>query len=199
MAKQLILASQSPRRLQLLQQAGFTCSVRVAGTDETPRSGEAATDYVERVAREKAQAVWESLTLTEQQTSVVLAADTEVVLGERIFGKPLDAQDAVQMLHALSGKTHAVMTAVACQDAHGVEVVGQESRVQLHALDADWITDYVHSGEADGKAGAYGIQGFAATAIAHLDGSFSSVMGLPLFEATQLLARFQIVPQWRIR
>lgn len=184
----LYLASQSPRRRELLKQLGITFEVvdvevleeRVAG--ETPRA------YVDRVARDKARAGAHTTMLRDPQ-AVVLGADTEVVLANRVFGKPADADDAAAMLHVLSGRTHTVVSVVCCAWRGNVEVLASESQVTFATLTAAEITRYVATGEPHGKAGAYAIQGRAAAFIRHLAGSYSGVMGLPLFETAALLRR----------
>lgn len=182
----LYLASQSPRRRELLVQLGVgfeTLDIEVPevrGANETPR------EYVERVARAKARAGWQ--VLRERAVGgVVLGADTEVVLDGRVFGKPRDADDARSMLGVLAGRTHAVLSVVCCVSPAGESIVASESAVTVAALDDAAIARYVETGEPFGKAGAYAIQGRAAGFIAHLAGSYSGVMGLPLFETASLL------------
>ena len=185
----IYLASRSPRRRELLAQIGIKHEVIAADVDESIAPGEAPRDYVLRLARAKAGAGWRSAAGRER--APVLAADTTVALGSRIFGKPEDRADAARMLAELSGARHEVFTALALQlDAH-VETALSASEVEFCELDADAIRDYVASGEADDKAGAYGIQGLAAKFVVELRGSYSGVMGLPLFETTQLLARIK--------
>lgn len=184
----LYLASQSPRRRALLLQLGAAFEVvdvavpEVRGTDEAPRA------YVERVARAKAVAGL-AVVLTVDPDAVVVGADTEVVLDGRVFGKPRDADDAVEMLRALSGRTHAVASVVCCARRGAIDVALCESQVTFANLDDRSIARYVASGEPSGKAGAYAIQGRAAAFVAHLSGSYSGVVGLPLFETAALLAR----------
>ncbi len=188
-ANWIYLASRSPRRRELLAQIGVEHEVIAADVDESIAPGEAPRDYVLRLARAKAGAGWRSASGRER--APVLAADTTVALGSRIFGKPEDRADAARMLAELSGARHEVFTAIALQlDAH-VETALSASEVEFCELDADTIRDYVASGEADDKAGAYGIQGLAAKFVVELRGSYSGVMGLPLFETTQLLARIK--------
>lgn len=186
----LYLASQSPRRRELLGQLGVSFSILDVDVVEVPFPEELPVDYVQRVARDKAQAGWESLDRETQAHALVLASDTEVVLGDRIFGKPKDADDAVQMLQALSGRTHDVMSAVCVMSAkreHGDVCI---SRVRFAELDEADIAAYVATGEPFGKAGAYAIQGKGATLIQYLEGSYSGVMGLPVFETAKLLRGF---------
>ncbi len=182
---ELILASASPRRLELLRQIGFAPRVLASEIPELRGAGESVLDYSRRVALEKALAGWNACA---QDSSVrVLGADTEVVLDEMIFGKPADALDARRMLRLLAGRTHRVPSSVAIVGAGFSRVLTQVSEVTFSALGDAEIAAYVDSGEAFGKAGAYAIQGRAARFIARLDGSHSGVMGLPLFETGQLL------------
>jgi len=184
----LTLASQSPRRRELLAGLGFELEVRPAHTDESVRPGEAARDYVRRVAREKAHAV---------PGALVLAADTAVVLDGEVLGKPMDEADAQRMLRALSGRTHEVLTAVCVEarPAHGgtgAEPFTGEAlvatEVDLAPLDAARIAWYVATGEPFDKAGAYAIQGIAGAFVRTVRGSVSNVVGLPLDETLALLA-----------
>jgi septum formation protein len=180
---QLILASTSPRRRELLTQLGATFEVLAVAVDERPLAGELPIDHVCRLALAKARAGAE-----QAPDACVLGADTVVVLEGEIFGKPADAADAAAMLRRLSGRTHVVLSAVACvhQGAHGVRL--SESKVTFRALSGDEIEAYCATGEPLDKAGAYAIQGRAAAFIRHLDGSYSGVMGLPIYETAELLA-----------
>lgn len=187
----LYLASQSPRRRQLLEQIAVrfdTIDVEVA---EIRAPGEAPADYVSRVAREKAGAGL--LKLSGVADAVVLGADTEVVLGDDVFGKPADAAHATQMLRRLAGREHQVITMVWCMSAGREERAVNETAVEFGVLSDEAIAAYVASGEPVGRAGAYAIQGRAAAFIARIDGSYSGVMGLPLFETAGLLRRFGIL------
>jgi septum formation protein len=180
------LASGSPRRRELLQQIGV--SFRVVGTavDETVLPGEAPPAYVARLAAAKADAGWE---MSRDATDVpVLAADTAVILDGMILGKPADRQDAESMLYRLSGRTHEVLTAIALRTAAGLQSRISRSEVTFRTLAAGEAQAYWDTGEARDKAGAYAIQGRAAIFIAELRGSFSGVMGLPLFETAELLS-----------
>ncbi len=179
----VILASQSPRRRELLTQIGVPFEAWPADVDETVHSGEAPESFVRRVALEKARTIAVSC-----PEAIVLGSDTAVVLGDHIFGKPQDADDAERMLTALSGRTHQVMTAVAIVCPHGERVIVQVSDVSFRTLDGAEIRRYWHTGEPCDKAGAYAVQGLAARFIARLNGSYSGVMGLPLFETCELLA-----------
>jgi septum formation protein len=186
----LYLASQSPRRRQLLEQIGIRFGVLDVEVPEVRADGEPAESYVSRVAREKAGAGL--LKVMGSPGAVVLGADTEVVLGDEVFGKPRDADDAAAMLRRLSGRTHRVVSVVWLVSAGREEHAVQVSEVSIATLsDAD-IAAYIATGEAFGKAGAYAIQGHAAAFIAHLSGSHSSVMGLPLHETARLLAAFGV-------
>lgn len=189
----LYLASQSPRRRELLAQVGMVFETidvdvpEIRAADESPRA------YVERVARAKARAGLEAA-INRDPGAVVLGADTEVVLDDRVFGKPRDDADAAVMLRALSGCTHDVISVVCCVSAQGERVATCTSAVTFAELEATTIEHYVATGEPFGKAGGYAIQGRAAAFIAHLSGSYSGVMGLPLFETLQLLLRFNAGP-----
>ncbi|MCK0714572.1 Maf family protein [Chromohalobacter sarecensis] len=185
----LRLASASPRRRELLASIGVTLEVAPADIDETPWEGEVPGAYVERLAREKAQAGAAGTSLP------TLGADTAVVLEQRILGKPRDREDAVAMLTALSGTTHDVMTGVAVAGPRGVLSVCVTTRVTLRSLSAHEIDAYWRSGEPVDKAGAYAIQGLAAIFVEHIEGSHSAVVGLPLFETAKLLTR-QGVSLW---
>ncbi|MCZ6717270.1 MAG: Maf family protein [Gammaproteobacteria bacterium] len=193
-AKYLYLASRSARRQQLLRQIGVEFSCRAAAVDESTRDGEKPAAYVERLATEKAQDVAETV---DQVNSVVLAADTAVVLGGRIFGKPADREDARKMLRALSGKDHQVFTAVAMSFDGKTESRLSVSEVMIRPLSEALIERYWKTGEPDGKAGGYAIQGYAAGFIERLAGSYSGVMGLPLCETVELLE--QIGVGWALR
>ena len=176
------LASVSPRRRELLTQIGVPHLVTGAHIDESVHPGERPHDYVQRMARTKAQTVW------EQDLSLpVLGADTTVVLDGKVFGKPADRADALRMLSLLSGRTHDVLTAVALASKEGLAMRVNVSAVRFRALAADEIAAYWQTGEPRDKAGAYAIQGLGAVFIESLTGSFSGVMGLPLFETSELL------------
>lgn len=186
----LYLASQSPRRRELLEQAGIAFSVLHVEVPEQREAGESPQDYVHRVARDKARAGLAHLAVEDRANAVVLGSDTEVVLDGVVFGKPRDADDAAAMLQRLSGRTHEVISAVWLV-AEGREQGGVcVSRVRFAQLDEVTIAAYVDSGEPFGKAGAYAIQGRGASLIEHLEGSYSGVMGLPLFETSRLLKSF---------
>jgi septum formation protein len=192
----IYLASGSPRRRVLLQQIGV--SFRVVGTavDEATRSAEAAQAYVLRLAAAKADAGWErSRGAAAAPDAPVLAADTAVVLDGKILGKPADRQDGEAMLRQLSGRTHEVLTAVALRTAAGLQSRISRSEVTFRPIALPEAQAYWETGEPRDKAGAYAIQGRAAVFVAELRGSFSGVMGLPLFETAELLGEAG-VSQW---
>ena len=186
----LCLASQSPRRRALLEQLGATFSVLDVEVPEQRAAGELPRDYVHRVARDKARAGLVLLDAGDRDDAVVLGADTEVVLDGDVFGKPRDADDAAAMLRRLSGRTHAVVSAVWLVGSGREQGDVCVSQVRFATLDEATIAAYVATGEPFGKAGAYAIQGRGAALIEHLQGSYSGVMGLPLFETARLLRRF---------
>jgi septum formation protein len=201
----LYLASRSPRRRELLAQIGVRYTVLLFRTDPQPDpdtderalAGEVPAAYVERVACAKADAGWARLVQRRLPHAPVLAADTAVVLDGRIFGKPRDRAEAAGMLAALSGRSHEVYTAVALRYAQRLERALSRSEVRFRALAPEEIRDYVASGEADDKAGAYAIQGRAARFIVEIHGSPSGIAGLPLFETAELLARLGPLPERR--
>ena len=192
----LILASQSPRRRELLASLGVEFSVVVADIDETPVVGETPAECVARLARGKVDAVWQRLAGDRSgvapQNPVVLGSDTIVVIDRQILGKPCDRADAAQMLAQLSGREHHVLTAVAMRDARRQECVVQTSAVSFAKLSEREIQRYIATGEPDDKAGSYAIQGQAAAFVMSLNGSYSGVVGLPLYETRQLLLDFGI-------
>lgn len=185
---QLILASASPRRQELLQQIGVSFQVHPVDIDESPLQDESAATYVERMALEKARAGWEN----SKQSLPVLGSDTAVVLDGHILGKPRDRAHGLEMLQQLSGRAHQVMTAVALVREGETGIRLSESRVFFADISYDEQIRYWESGEPADKAGAYAIQGRAAVFIQRLEGSFSGVMGLPLRETAELLDRFGI-------
>lgn len=184
----LYLASQSPRRRELLQQIGRDFGLLDVDVPEQRAPGETALDYVSRVAREKAGAGL--LKVVAVPRAVVLGADTEVILDDDVFGKPADAPAAAAMLRRLSGRTHLAVSAVWVMDAGREEHAVSTSEVTFAPLSEEDIASYVASGEPFGRAGAYAIQGRAAAFISHLSGSYSGVMGLPLHETARLLRAF---------
>ena len=186
----LYLASRSPRRNELLARLDRPFQALDLHVPEVRAPDESAADYVQRVAADKARA---GLALVAHDPdAVVLGSDTEVVLDGRVFGKPVDADDARAMLRALAGRTHQVMTAVALVAAGREQGVLVVSEVTFAAIDEDRIAAYVASGEPMDKAGAYAIQGGAERYIRHLAGSYSGVMGLPLQQTEQLLQAFEL-------
>lgn len=186
----VVLASQSPRRRELLEQIAVQHEVFIADVDESPLPNELPRDYVQRTARLKAEAA-----VKANPDRVVLAADTAVVCDQRIMGKPADEQDARDMLRLLSGRSHEVYCAVWVQQATESHSAVNVSQVTFRVITDDEITTYWHTGEPQDKAGAYAIQGRAAVFIKRLEGSFSAVMGLPLFETAQCLAPFDEVTE----
>ena len=182
----LILASKSPRRRELLRQIGLAAEVRSADVDESPAPGEAPADYVLRIALAKARAVRAALD-TGTAARPVLAADTAVICDDRILGKPADAAEAARMLALLSTRTHQVLTGVALLGAAERTAVSS-TRVWLRAISAAEAAAYWTSGEPQDKAGGYALQGLGAVFVERLEGSWSGVVGLPLFETAQLLA-----------
>ena len=186
MNRQLVLASASPRRAELLASAGFTFIVRPAEVDETPLPDETPRRYVLRVARAKARMI---AAQRDPLGSIVLAADTTVVVDGKMLGKPHDRDDAVRMLQTLSGVIHEVLTGVAliAADSEHEEVV--TTHVRLMPLTADEIAWYVDSGEPEGKAGAYAIQGRAARFVDWIEGSWSNVVGLPVATVYEMLKK----------
>jgi septum formation protein len=183
------LASASPRRSELLRQIGVPFAVRPAAIAETLRPGEAAATYVQRLATEKAAAVWSAVEGGAEEPRPVLAADTAVVLDGRVLGKPADAMAAEAMLAELSGRAHRVLTAVTLRTDEATDTLLCESEVRFRATTAAERRAYSASGEPFDKAGGYGIQGRAAVFVEHLRGSYSAVVGLPLFETATLLER----------
>ena len=176
----LVLASQSPRRRQLLEMLGIPVVVSPAHVQEIPLPGEAPLAYARRLARDKARAV---------PGAYVLGADTIVVLGDALLEKPADREDAVRMLSQLQGRRHEVITAV-CLVHDGQEHEAQDTtEVYFRAMDEAYLRAYVATGEADDKAGAYGIQGYGAALVERIEGDFFSVMGLPVQLVLALLRR----------
>ncbi|MCU1721651.1 MULTISPECIES: Maf family protein [unclassified Pseudomonas] len=193
----LYLASGSPRRRELLTQIGIPFTVVSASIDETPLPDESASAYVERLALGKAAAGLALLTASgTREPLAVLGADTAVVLDGRILGKPVDREDALAILASLSGREHQVLTAVAVSDGQRSESLCVTSRVTFGPISAEQAHAYWSSGEPRDKAGAYAIQGLGAVFVQNLQGSYSGVVGLPVAETAELLARFGI-PCWQ--
>ena len=185
---QIILASASPRRRELLDQISVSYEVLPVDIDETADPGEAAEDFVKRLALEKAQAGYKK----QRNSLPVLGSDTIVILNEQILGKPKNKKDGLSMLAGLSGHEHQVLTAVAMVDAEQSQCLLNTSHVFFRPLSEREIEAYWNTGEPVDKAGSYGIQGIAAQFIERLNGSYSGVMGLPLFETAQLLSFFGV-------
>jgi len=185
----IYLASRSPRRQELLGQIGVKFEVMEIDVDEAVLGGESPRAYVERLARAKAEAGWRRVKRDNLPRAPVLGADTTVAVDGRILGKPADGLEAAEMLAVLSGRLHEVLTAVAVKHDSRLESAVSVSEVRFKALTKEEIDCYVSTGEWEDKAGAYGIQSHAARFVAELRGSFSGVVGLPLYEAAQLLDR----------
>ncbi|MBU0690045.1 MAG: septum formation inhibitor Maf [Gammaproteobacteria bacterium] len=196
----IYLASQSPRRRELLKQIGVhfdplllrNDSRREVRVDETPLADELPVDYVQRICHAKAEAGWEALLLRKLRTYPVLAADTTVTVNGKIIGKPDNNEHAFQILSELSGTRHQVLTAVAVAFEGRVEMRLSTTHITFAELDETRIRRYLLTGEAHDKAGAYGIQGAAGAFVKHIDGSYTAVMGLPLFETIELLQSFGV-------
>ena len=198
----IYLASRSPRRRELLNQVGVRFEPllfregarRDTDTDESVRPSEQPDDYVRRVTRLKADAAWQRVVMRRGlQRKPVLTADTTVALAGEILGKPADKEDALRILTILSGTQHRVLTAVAIAYEERCEMAVSESLVTFFPVPAERLAAYVETGEPFDKAGAYAIQGRAGAFIERIEGSYSGIMGLPLFETVQLLAKFGIV------
>ena len=193
--KFIYLASQSPRRAQLLDQLGVRHELLLADDQEDAESleaalpGESPTAYVQRVTLLKLEAAIQRRVRRKLQEAPILCADTTVAKGRTVYGKPADAADAQRMLAALSGATHRVMTAVALHTGRQRHVALSTSRVSFDVLTPARIKRYVGTTEPMGKAGAYAIQGHAAAFVSHISGSYSGIMGLPMYETAQLLRR----------
>ncbi len=196
------LASRSPRRRELLNQIGVDHQVltqrikaeRGPDVNEDPLPGEKPRDYVLRVCRDKAENGWLRVVQRKLPVRGVLAADTTVCIGDEILGTPVDAAEAADFLGRLSGREHEVLTAVAFKFGERMETELSATAVRFRALEPAEIARYVVSGEPMDKAGAYGIQGQAGAFVTEIRGSYSGVMGLPLYETAQLLKRFGIAP-----
>jgi septum formation protein len=193
----IYLASRSPRRRELLTQIGVRFHLllfrervgELPEVEEDSLAGEAPSAYVERMARAKAESGWRRLQQRNLPPAPVLAADTTVALNGKIYGKPANREHAADILAALAGKRHEVLTGVALKNHDEIAFALSVSEVLLAALSADEITQYVASGESEDKAGAYAIQGRAARFVVEIRGSYSGVMGLPLYETSQLLEK----------
>ncbi len=194
----IYLASQSPRRRELLKQVGINFDMlllrndprRKIDVDESPQENETPVDYVQRISRAKATAGWNALAFRNLPPYPVLAADTTVTLDNSIFGKPRDREDAIAMLRLLSGRQHQVLSAVAIAFGERIETRLSTTAVTFAALSEERIHRYVLTNEPHDKAGAYGIQGQAGAFIQRIEGSYSGVMGLPLCETVEILRSF---------
>ena len=194
----IYLASQSPRRRELLKQIGVNFEMlllrsdprRNIDVDETSFTEENPEDYVKRVCEAKARTGWDGLKLRNLPAFPVLAADTSVILDGKIIGKPHDREEAAAMLRQLSGRQHLVLSAVAVSFEERTETRLSVSKITFATLSEERIMRYILTNEPLDKAGAYGIQGYAAAFIQHMEGSYSGVMGLPLFETAELLQIF---------
>ena len=195
----IYLASQSPRRRQLLDMLGVKHELLLPDphedteTLEEPLANEAPAKYVQRVTLLKLDAALERMKRRGLAAAPVLCADTTVALGRTIFGKPADERDAARMLRELSGTTHRVLTAIAIHTGRKRAAAINDSRVTFAKMTPAQIRDYVASGEPMGKAGAYAVQGKAAAYISHISGSYSGIMGLPMFETANLLRAFKLI------
>jgi septum formation protein len=181
----LCLASASPRRAELLRQIGVSFRSYPVDIDESRTGDEPVLNFVQRIAGEKANEAWRELGGAEKLC--VLAADTVVVVADAVFGKPRDSADCVAMLGRLSGRTHVVLTAVALRHGGGMDVRYSRSRVRFRVIPESERLAYWGSGEPRDKAGAYAIQGLGAVFVRRIEGSYSGVMGLPLFETAAML------------
>lgn len=196
--RHIYLASRSSRRRELLKQIGVSFEVlllregphRTADFDETPVAGEPPRDYALRLAEAKVEAGWARLGQRRLMRYPVLSGDTTVALGDKILGKPADREEAVSFLRQLSGKTHQVHSAIAVKFDNRVEVAVSTTDVQFREMEDQEIRQYVNGGEPLDKAGGYAIQGRAAVFVVSIAGSYSGVMGLPLYETSQILAKF---------
>jgi septum formation protein len=187
----LVLASASPRRQDLLHSARISFAVQPADIDETPRTGEDPREYAERLAREKALAVWQT-----RPNDVVLGADTIVVVDETVLGKPADAPDAARMLRLLAGRSHQVITGVCVVrpgkqrvDRHELTTASETTLVTMNELSEEEIQEYIATGEPMDKAGAYAIQGIASRWIPRIEGDYSNVVGLPVALVYRILRK----------
>jgi septum formation protein len=188
----IYLASRSPRRGELLRQIGVDFEVLPSDIDENVLPGEAPEHYVLRLAQEKALACIQAVIRRGLHSMPVLAADTTVCVDSEILGKPEDEEHAAAMLRMMSGRWHSVHTGVAVAEGDRIAVLLSSTKVEMRTLSETEIAAYAASGEPDGKAGAYGIQGVAGAFISRIEGSYSGVMGLPIFETVQLLDKFGI-------
>lgn len=191
--KRFILASASPRRKEILANAGFEFEIIVSDVDENITEDLSPSETVEELAKRKALAVWE-----ENKDAVVFGCDTVVAVDGKILGKPRDDEEAFEMIKMLSGKAHTVSTGVCICDADKVSVFSNTTLVEFYPLSDETIRSYVATGESRDKAGAYGIQGFGSVLIKEIKGDYFSVMGLPVSESSRVLADFGVYGKVRV-
>lgn len=192
MTYSLILASQSPRRQELLSQIGFTFTCKPADINEDIKENENPIAYVKRLAVEKAGTIYQSLSDSQKETSVVLGSDTSVVYQNNILGKPANLDECIKQLTMLSGNTHQVLTSIAAISKDKVIAEVITTQVTFKELSLVEISRYWETGEPKDKAGSYGIQGIAGQFVTNITGSYSAVVGLPLYETAQLLSKFEV-------
>lgn len=185
--KKFILASASPRRKEILQNAGFSFEIIVSDADENITESLTPSETVEELAKRKAMAVWEN-----NKDAVVFGCDTVVAVDGKILGKPVDDEDAFAMIKMLSGKVHTVSTGVCICDADKIFVFSNTTEVEFYPLSDETIRSYIATGEGKDKAGSYGIQGYGCVLIKEIKGDYFSVMGLPVSESARVLADFGI-------
>ncbi len=190
MQNSLILASASPRRRELLSQLGYEFTILISDIDEVREQGESPSQYVQRLAEQKAQTVLKQACLQGIEKPIVIGSDTIVTQDECVFEKPGSLQDSLEMLGQLSNAKHQVMTAVCISDAHKTETIICITDVWFKPLSRQEIVDYWLTGEPCDKAGSYGIQGIGGKFVTRIEGSYHAVVGLPLFETEQLLHQF---------
>lgn len=190
--KKLILASQSPRRKELLSQLGYQFSSQVADIDETPLHNETPEDYVLRLAKQKAQTIFQHLSIPEQENSIVLGSDTCVIAGDEILGKPDNEAHCIKMLGQLSDSSHKVLTSIAAINNQTIVSDVVTTTVYFKPLTLSEIKRYWQTGEPCDKAGSYAIQGIGGQFVTKINGSYSAVVGLPLYETAQMLATLGI-------
>ena len=191
--KRFILASASPRRKEILENAGFDFEIIVSDVDENITEDLSPSETVEELAKRKALAVWE-----ENKDAVVFGCDTVVAVDGRILGKPRDDDEAFDMIKMLSGKAHTVSTGVCICSSDKVSVFSNTTNVEFYPLSDETIRSYVATGESRDKAGAYGIQGYGSVLIKEIKGDYFSVMGLPVSESSRVLADFGIYGKVRV-
>lgn len=190
MKNSLILASGSPRRKELLSQLGYDFTILISDIEEQIQQGEVADAYVQRLASDKAEAVYQSLSDKEKLETVVLGADTVVTIGNRVLEKPKNLHHSAEMLSELSGQKHQVMTAVCVRGHQGAQTIICITDVWFKTISQQEIEEYWLTGEPCDKAGSYGIQGIGGKFVTRIEGSYHSVVGLPMYETEQLLRQF---------